>query len=207
MKGFQKTVAKNLITALTLAFSLFTATAADVLPQMEVAKAGEPRKVVLNIANTDYATQLEVRDAFGTVLMEQAIASGDVYHKVLNLDELPDGTYELTLVTPTRELVQPVMLKDGEVNIDTTQRYVRYLPTVKFSQANRTLDLNFFNNSGRKVALVLTDVDGEVVHQDALDSISRIERRYDLSQLRPGSYSLLITTEHGAYHHKIVIGY
>lgn len=207
MKGFQKTVTKNLLTAFVLVFGLFTATAAEVLPQMEVAKSGEPRKVMLNIANTDYATQLEVRDAFGTVLMEQSIASGDVYRKVLNLGALPTGKYELTLVTPTRELVQPLLLKDGEVEIDETLRFVRYLPAVNFSQVNRTLDLNYFNVNGARVKLNLSDVDGEVVHQDTLDKVTRIERRYDLSQLRPGNYKLSITTESGTYYHSIAIGY
>ncbi|MDX1665889.1 MAG: hypothetical protein R3350_01610 [Saprospiraceae bacterium] len=192
---------------LNLFFLLATATfglaSVASIPSVSIEKLGYGKKVSIVVEDVHSGAAFAVRDEEGVVLLRQKALKKGTFSRIINLDRLPEGNYELVISTRTKEVVQPFQIENGDLEINEKLRQQFFAPTVRM--AGDFLDVNHLNQRIGDVELTLMDKSGEVVFTDQIDNVLTVERRYRLTQFKPGAYRLKINTPYKAYYEDLKI--
>ncbi len=188
-------LSRVMLTSLLLCGTLaLMAAASNLLPVMRIAKTGEATKFALEVTDLEQAAKLEIRSQYGVVLFTEELAAGAAHRKVYNLENLEAGRYELVLVTPQREIVQPFGVSPAGIDLDTGKRFERFLPVVTLTP-QRLLSFSLLQTEIGPVELSLVNAEGHVLYEEKLPAALAQQRRYDLAQLEPGYYLLRVKTD------------
>ena len=193
MDLFQKLSRVALTTFLMCGMVALLAAAADLRPVLRIDAAGNEAKFALEVTDLRQAAQLEIRSQYGVALFQEDLPAGQAYRKLYNLENLGTGQYELVLVTPQREIVQPFRIHARGIDLDTAQRFERFLPVVTLTP-QRQLNFSLLQTQIGAVELTLVNADGRVLYEEKLPAALAQQRRYDLAQLEPGYYLLRVKT-------------
>ncbi len=188
-----KTILKS--TALTLAFgfAVITACAASEAASLRIAKLDDGYKqVAVELSGFNGPVLVNLLDGTGYSLMEETVPAGAQFAKVLDLAALPVGTYTIAVSSERREIRQPLRITAADVILYEGQRVEYFAPALRLQE--RYLDLTWFNTRVANLELSILETDGTEVFNDNLRDIVRVERRYNLSNLRRGRYTVRVTT-------------
>lgn len=196
-----KDILKKTALALALVMATLTASATDLLELM-IAKAGHDKKVSLELTKIRPGTQILIRQTNGPVLFE-ADVQGEHYAKIFNLSHLAPGEYELIVIADSRDVVQPLSITPTDLTIDEDARKTFYAPVMR--ERDTHLDVSFFRGKITSAKLTIYDQSGKLVYDEAFDHVVKVERRYDLSKLPKGRYTVHFITDYKNYKQVIAI--
>ncbi len=197
---------KDLMKKMTLIVALFSlsmaAFANEIEPDVRIATMADAKKFSLELANIEAgATTVTLYDAKGVALINEK-AGANTYGKVFNLVNLPTGSYELVITTTNRDIVQPIKLTFEGVEMDVNQRKVYFAPAILTNKTN--LDISYFRGKITDVTVGIYQ-NSELFFEETFDNIIKVERRYDLTSMPKGKYSVMVTTDYKTYYKDLVI--
>lgn len=186
------------LTLLALIGSAFTSlqVVASEAPSIAINKIGYEKKISVTMKNLSGSTTLTLSVEGGNTLIEEAIKDSE-YSKVFNLGELEPGTYVLSISNGLREIEQPLVINERTLVLDQRQRREFFAPL--FRNNGESIDLQLMAGKMTTVSLSIRNLNGEVVFEDQLKNVIKVERRYSLRQLPAGQYTVMVTTPEKEY--------
>lgn len=169
--------------------------------QWKVQQVAGQKKVALVIEDYQQGLEARLENDRGQVLARQEITRDDMPGKIFNLNSLPEGNYRLYVtagLTTTEQSFQ--ILEHGLLMEGAT---ISYAPSIRL--INRKLDVSLMNEAEEDVTISIRDDRGEVIFQDDLQEVFKLEKRYDLAQLDRGVYQLVVNTSGKQYYKRIDI--
>lgn len=151
----------------------------------------------LHIDQLSSDANLQVVDQKEWILHQQAIKSSEEVNQMLDLSNLPDGRYHLSVITAMKEIVQPVDIKGDQLTLKPYLQQTYFKPILI---AHPTyFDISWLSNKLSNFELRILNQSGEVVFEEKAKGVLRVQRRYRVDFLEPGSYSVQMITPRKNY--------
>ncbi len=150
------------------------------------------KKVSLLISELDDQATLAIYDQEGHELILESITRGS-YAKIFDLSQLDEGDYSFHLSTGLRELEQPFEITSDRLLLDSKNASIVYLPVVR--PGENSVDLLVFNQPAQRLKVLILDESGDIVFEERVHQpVTRMQKRYDVSMLERGNYTLQVRT-------------
>lgn len=167
---------------------------------LDVSPISGTKKIAITLSELNSPTKIELLDQQGIILTSTKVKSIN-YQSIFDLTILPEGKYFLSIQLGTKEWVQPLQLEADKVNID--KKAIReYFSPVFHSNGNK-LDLILLNQFLSPVEIHILNENGQAVFNEKLGSVLRVEKRFDLSTLEAGTYTMVVNAHDRNYYHTI----
>jgi flagellar hook assembly protein FlgD len=153
------------------------------------------KKVVTLIADNTKNTPLtiSISDNQGVNLLEENIAISGRLSKVYDFSELPKGTYKVkieNLISIRKYIVTTTSTKLTILEITADEIHKPIINSV-----GDVILLNMLNLNLEDVAIAINNEYGEEVYKEKIENTSAIHKRYDLSKLPKGRYSVMVISK------------
>jgi hypothetical protein len=195
MKDILKTTARLVLLSVLFVLPL-AMQAKDDNPFISINSIGSEKKVSLVLKNLKGSTTIRLESALEGVLLEEEITNAE-YARVLNLNELSDGKYKLVVSTGLRETEQPISITRTGLSLNINDRKLFFAPVVR--TAGQLLDVSLLNNQLTTLKLRIEDAEGILVYEDEVRNVVKVEKRYNLSKLPAGEYTVVLNVGDKAY--------
>ena len=148
-------------------------------------------------------TNLFIKDQDGSTLYFSKIKGDKAYAKVYNMSQLSDGEYQLVLEGSKVIQTIPLQLDDNNMSINNSERITVFKPHI--THKDNFLDLMVFSPEKGRYELTIYDSNNSIVYNRSLESSLKIEKRFDISGLKPGNYNVMVTGVHGQYSYTLPV--
>ena len=165
-------------------------------PFISINTIGSEKKVSLVLKNLKTPTTIRLESALEGVLLEEEITNTE-YERVLNLNELSTGDYKLVVNTGVRETEQPLSITRTGLSLNINDRKLFFAPVIK--TAGQLLDVSLLNNQLTTLKLKIEDAEGLLVFEDEVRNVVKVEKRYNLSKLPVGEYTVVLNVGDKSY--------
>ena len=192
-----KDFGKMLIALAILCLSTATLTAGNLAPTVTIEKVGYEPKVSVILENLLTPATVQITTQRDVVL-EKETSQNDRFAKIFNLEKLKKGEYKVIVIVGQREIEQPFSIADDGLQINANLRREFFQPTVNVKE--ETLSLMMFSQQLTDIELEIKDANGRTVFEDKMPNVIRVERLYDLNNLRNGEYMLAVKTPRKTYY-------
>lgn len=147
--------------------------------------------------------EFRIEDESGLVLFSETIAAGQKLSKKYNLSNLPAGAYTLSLEDDLAVRIQPVVLSASAITFKATDRKEIFKPVIRFN--NGRVDFSILHMNDSSVEVGITDAEGNALFKESLNESGAIQRRYNLSNLPDGDYTVAVKVEGNAFYKTVSI--
>jgi hypothetical protein len=137
-----------------------------------------------------------LESALEGILLEEEITNLE-YSRVLNLNELSAGNYKLVVSTGVRETEQPIAITRTGLTLNINDRKEFFAPVVRMNGS--LLDVSLLNNNLTTLKLRIEDAEGILVYEDQASNVVKVEKRYNLSKLPAGEYTVVLNVGDKSY--------
>jgi hypothetical protein len=190
------------ITALATVFAINAAVATTPFfigkTQITIEATKDAKMVLLSLKDlSQVPLKISIKDSKGEVL-KNSYAQGDedmTYR--FNLAKLPEGAYQISISSATDEFIQPIDVCKNCVNIYDEQLIEKHKPSFRLNE--NKLDINLFNKSQTPVTVMISDKEGNKVIEDTSSTGITFGRRFDLTKLNSGDYTVTVKTKEESY--------
>ncbi len=189
-----------------LTFSYCMAFAAHILsaatfPSIEITKANFEKKISFSAEGITGEATLNLLDENGVNLYTQLIADQSNYDKILDIEALPDGKYVIEFVTETKEILQPFVIKSDRIQLFTEDQITRFVPIVKTT--GKFIDVSFLNDKIGTIEIEINRNNGPSVHEERMKNVLKVKRRFDMSKMEAGIYTVKVATAARTYFREV----
>lgn len=186
----------------TLLISAATLSAKDFAPNVMIEKVGYDKRISVIIDHLSGPATVQITTAEGFSLQEEKSKAGR-FAKIFNVEQLELGTYKIVITFNFKEIEQPFLIEQEGLELNVNERNEYYVPVLNVK--DESLDVMMLNNRLTNIDLSIMDTNGQTIFQDNMQNVIKVERRYDLNQLRQGRYMVRVKTPHKTYYHDIVV--
>lgn len=165
-------------------------------PFISINQISGEKKVSLILKNLKTPTTVRLESAQEGVLLEEEITNAE-YARVLNLNELAAGSYTLVVSSGVRETEQPIAITRTGLSLNIGDRKEFFAPVLRMNGS--LLDLSLLNNQLTTFKLNIEDAEGASVYEDGARNVVKVEKRYNLSKLPAGEYTVIMTVGSKSY--------
>ena len=141
---------------------------------------------------------VKLENADGDELMTERVKGGDVFRKKYVLRDLPDGIYYLTLSKTNIRTVQPIEIINNSAELVEAGKMTHYEPMFKATKGDK-VDINAMFPGYVKAEVTIMDGTGVVVFKEALGEVFILNKRYNVSELAAGTYTMELKTPTESY--------
>ncbi|GJM33718.1 MAG: hypothetical protein DHS20C18_27190 [Saprospiraceae bacterium] len=177
------------------------AMASNTAPTFRVTEVSNAKKVRLEVISTDTKANMQIIDENEVVLFDQIVEH--TFFKTLNLENLPNGDYRLVLTTTTRIITQPFHLEANKAVVNEDFRKEYFLPIIR--QNEDFVDVSVLNKQLANVEVSIRNESGEEIFSEIFRNQLKVERRYDVSTLERGIYTLRMKTSAKTIYKELMI--
>lgn len=167
---------------------------------IEVTAVKGTKKMAISMDEINKPAKIELLDQQGIILTSTKVKSSS-YQSIFDLSTLPEGKYFLSIFLNNKEWMQPIVIKTDDLFID--KKAVREYFSPVFNTNSNKLDLVLFNQFLSPVEIQILNQNGQPVFNEKLGSVLRVEKRFDLSQLETGTYTVVVSAHDRNYYHTI----
>lgn len=167
---------------------------------LDVSAINGTKKISVTLSELNSPTKIELLDQQGIILTSTKVKSMN-YQSIFDLTVLPEGKYFLSIQLGTKEWVQPIKVEANKVNID--KKAVREYFSPVFHTSGNKLDLVLLNQFLSPVEIHILNENGQTIFNEKLGSVLRVEKRFDLSTLEAGTYTMIVNAHDRNYYHTI----
>ena len=168
-----------------------------------VVKVTGNKKFVVSLSSVPDNARLTIKDLDGTVLYTEAILkkSGE-FQKRYNMQNLPDGNYQITMDSKLKNVSFPMTVKSEKIDLSGMNKTEYYKPT--FTNVNNKVLVSKINLNSAPVEIIVSRNNGEVLFEETITGKNQIRKYYDFSNVF-GEFNIDVNTEYDSYSHKISI--
>lgn len=145
--------------------------------------------------------EVEVRilDKKGEVLLTELFNTKDFRNRKYNLNNLPDGKYDLEVSDVQKTITMTLIIKSDILEIEKEEKLYKPHSFIMDKKWNLSV-----MSLGKDVNVRIIDQRGELVYEDEIKEKISVNRRYNLSKLKKGSYNLYISIDGNSYDQGII---
>jgi len=168
-----------------------------------VVKVTGNKKFVVSLSSVPDNARLTIKDLDGTVLYTEAILKklGE-FQKRYNMQNLPDGNYQITMDSKLKNVSFPMIVKSEKIDESSMSKTEYYKPT--FTNVNNKVLVSKINLNSAPVEIIVSRNNGEVLFEETITGKNQIRKYYDFSNVF-GEFNIDVNTEYDSYSHKISI--
>lgn len=194
-------VIKTIFTLLVLGLSTqVMAKASMLLPEITIAGIGVSKSVKVVINDLKQDAKVQIADDQGVILISEDI-EGPAFARLYNLELLKPGKYKVSVLTGQKEVEQPLSIGKSTLKVDSRLRREFLLPMVELDQ--KVVNVMLLNSRITDVTVRIKDDSGDLVYEDKLGAVVKVEKQYDVKALDRGIYQVVIETPERTYYHDI----
>lgn len=205
---------KSLFTLSALVFALMFANTSNANPilasfglgstTVQISVAKEAKAFTLNLKDIrSENVVIRIIDVNGNVLIEEKVSNQKEYSKKFNLMNLPEGDYLVSISKSMMETIQPMKITYEGISADENSRTQKFKPA--FVHNGNKLDINLLLPNSSAVKVTFVNEKGEEIFTDNNPSVQNFSKRFNLSQLEAGRYTVLVETRNDLFSQKLVI--
>ncbi len=143
-----------------------------------------------NLQNQIHSIQL--KDANGITLIEETVVNQVAFGRMYNLENLPEGSYNLVVENDRKLTIQPVIIHRRFLTIDKAVQKEIFKPAIIVK--SDLIAINMLHFEKEAISITLEDQDGAVVFSDSFKSYGSLNKQLNISNLPEGNYSFVIRT-------------
>ena len=133
---------------------------------------------------------VNLKDANGNTLYQETLEQNRLEERKYDLHQLPFGDYTLIVAYDHVLKIQPIRKDYNSLEISADEVYTIFQPT--FRQHDEYVDLNMLCLGKQKLAVRITDSEGNVIHSERNLSNGSFQKRFNFSQLTKGNYTITL---------------
>ena len=146
------------------------------------------KAVVVNLTNIfkeEVTVSLEGDE--GTFISDK-VKGQPTFSKKYNLSNLESGNYRIVVRKKASKTVQPFALTNKNVVLFESERKEKFLPSLE--QKGSKMDVNVLLGKYSNIKVNIYDNEGRNVYNDINYVVLKLNKRYDLSRLAKGAYTV-----------------
>lgn len=182
--------------------SLSYATTGNTQLKVDIKAIPGTQKVSVSLQGLLGETVIQLKDE-NEVLLLQQVTTDPVYRKVMDLSALVEGQYDFLLTTGNKEIIQPVAIENGKIEVFDGQRKVYFSPVVNVTGSS--VDVTWFNGKIADMKVKITDLNGSIIYSEDINNVVKVEKRYNLSKVLRGDYIIVMETPRKTYYENVKI--
>lgn len=195
-----KTLLKTFVIAVVLMSSITAYSGST--PYIKL-KSYDAKKFSLLVRSFTSTTKITLKDKDGYELYSEQVNVNEGYGKNFDLRSLPNGKYFLELELHEEIIVNSLLILDGELKINPENQTVITKPYIR--QVGNSVDVAMLADNA-KLQLSILNTTREVIYEDTfIRSENNAGKRYNMSHLRPGYYTVLVNIDGRNYKQRINI--
>lgn len=182
----------KLLTSILLVAFASTTVLASIDPQ-DITVQRDPTSQTLIVRTTialDRAAAFTLTDADGRTIYTDSVGAGQFVNKRFPLNAFPQRDYELTISDRRGATTQPFRPHAQGGVTDRSQAQRLAYPRIDLRD-ERTLVVDYRNQSGKRVSIRLADQAGNTVFSDKVEGTA-VQRSYRLTNLDRGDYQVTV---------------
>jgi len=190
-----KKLVRNFILVFAIGiFSFNTMMASVDDPVIRVVNISNTKAVDLHLKNSAKKNfVVQIKGQSGEILLTKKIKSdSENISQRYVLKNLPDGLYYMTVSNDLQKTVHPIKISKNQVIVEKSNTKKYYRPTISLKETSLDINMLLLNN---KASLIIQDEVSEVVYATTFQNMTSINKRFNLSDLPTGTYSVIIRTE------------
>ena len=173
-------------------------------PGIEIKPMSYGSKISVSLNGLKGDAEMRLLDADGNVLIDEKIESQPVVRKVLNLEKLANGEYSLIIATARQEIMQPIRITEKALLVDAASRKTYLVPTIKVG--DNYVDVMWLNSRVADMTVSFVDsYGGKTVFRDELKNKLKVEKRYNVSNLDRGAYTVVVSTPDHTHYERLIV--
>lgn len=192
-----KNLVKNIIAIVLVVVSVGSATAKET--PVKVIVAGE-KSIELSLGEISGKVWISFKNDLGYVFYSKKVKDLSSYKVKYDLAAFPDGEYRLELNASTHTLNVPVTIENGTV---TLKEELATAPVVSNKQNVVAVELS--GETSNAWYVMIKNNDGELLFKETVENSSSATRKYDLSNLDKGIYTLHFSTAGNTFSHNVSV--
>ncbi len=170
-------------------------------PQVNVVSQGD-NKLMMELFMYEASATVRIVDGNGYLLFSEKTGQNPQYAKVFDMATLPEGSYRFEVEGENTIQIIDFKVKESKLNL-LGEMETYYKPVIR--QKDKVADLQLFNASEQPVSVTFRNADGQLLLRHAPEAAIRIEKRFDLAQLAPGTYSMTVQVGKRIYQKQLLI--
>jgi hypothetical protein len=182
----------RILKTLILLFMAVCTFAGNTNPLANISKTGS-ESFILNLKKSGVKkVNVRIMDNDGNTLLTQRINTKKKEAVKYNMSELPSGKYSIIVEDKQRLVKHEVVLHENTQRIDVLDAKTIYKPV--FINGKQFVDLNMLQTNDSAIKVSITDTSGITVFSETIESTGSIQKRYNVSKMPAGSYTIQVVT-------------
>jgi hypothetical protein len=167
---------------------------------IEVSTINGTKKISISLNDLNSITKIELVDLQGIILTATKVKTPN-YNSIFDLSTLPEGKYFLSIYLNNKEWVQPIVI--NKISLILDKKAIKEYFSPVFNVNGSKLDLVMLNQFLSPVEIQILNQNGQPVFNEKLGSVLKVEKRFDLSTLEPGNYTMVVSAHNRNYYQPI----
>ena len=162
--------------------------------------ASEAKSLIFSLDNQLPNTKIELSDAQGNNIYNDAIANG-TYAKKFNLNSLESGTFFLSVNNDLTETVYTINVTASSVAVVEVVEHNKPV----FRTENGHVYINFMNKEMETVNVRVVDENDRVVFSEKIKDTLLVEKSFNFEKAHEGNYTVIIEDNSDTYYTGYVV--
>ena len=147
----------------------------------------------LTLENVENQTNLiQLKDANGITLIAEEVAQQAAFGRMYNLENLPEGNYNLVVENDQKVLIQPIIINRRFLTIDKATQKEILKPAILVETDFIAINMLHFEKGA--ISITLKNKKGEVVFSNSFKPYGSLNKQLNIRNLPEGNYSFAIQT-------------
>lgn len=185
-------------------FAILFASAAFASGNLQVnLLSNDTESAIVEISNAKMVNyEIKLVDEYGDRLYSMKTkAPQNELKKRYDLTALEDGVYWYTVKIDKEKITKQLEIKNGVVEVVDIRKSVE--PYIQLK--DNYVDLSMLNYGEEDIKIYVYDDRSSLIDKAELGNDFSIHKRVNLSELRPGSYDLVVANDYDVFHHNVMI--
>ncbi len=148
-------------------------------------------KFQLSVMNVNGDASLSLWDVSGAKLYSEKVKSLNSISKTFDVSNLPNGKYTFRYEDDFK-IQKVTFVVDDQLTFDLESSEVHFLPVI--SQRGNDVMVGLVANTTERLVVSIYDLEANLVIKEVIEGENYIGKKYDFSQVRKGSYNVVIAS-------------
>ena len=192
-----KSLIKNVVAVILLVVSGTGVSAAELPVTVKV--SGE-KSIELSLEQISGKVWITFKDNSGNVFYTKKVKDLNSYTVKYDLAAFPDGEYQLELEASSQKLNVPVTILNGVVILKE-----ELAKAPRISNKGNVVSVELSGKIAKTWDVMIKDYRGMVIFKENIENEQNAMRKYDLSNLTTGDYTIQFSSAGNTFFHHVVV--
>ena len=169
-------------------------------PKLNLAAANNGKSVVLTMEASAQGTQISLMDTDLNIIYSERMSEG-LFSKKLNLKDLTDGIYYLSMEDNVKNYSYTIALEKNTLKITEADENVKPF----FRKTKNMIFMNYLNLDRSKLSIKIYDEESRTVYSQEVSEEMIVEKAFNFTDAYAGTYTVMVKSEGKTYTERFVV--